>query len=416
VAPQSREPALNAAPKTLITAPAGQPGETLICFSHLRWDFVFQRPQHLMTRFARTRRVFYFEEPCGYDVGQTEPDLWMQTCERSGVIRVVPRVPTGLSERELEDTIRRLLDRMLVTEGVRRPVLWYYTPMMLGFSRHLAAGAVVYDCMDELANFKGAPPELMGLERELFAKADLVTTGGYSLYEAKRLQHANVHAFPSSVDREHLGQARTMTDGDEPADQASIEHPRLGFYGVIDERMDLELIDQIAAARPDWALVMVGPVVKIEEDDLPRRPNIHYLGGNRYSELPRYLAGLGRAADAVRGERRAPPKSSGPTRRRSTCRAACRWSPRHHDVVRTTASGRGRHAHHGRRFRRLRRAAMRAPGPWLKAAKAAGRQLLGQHLQSHVEARGRRRRPRPRRRERAKAKIQGHPLSVAPSL
>jgi UDP-galactopyranose mutase len=291
VAPQSREPALNAAPKTLITAPAGQPGETLICFSHLRWDFVFQRPQHLMTRFARTRRVFYFEEPCGYDVGQTEPDLWMQTCERSGVIRVVPRVPTGLSERELEDTIRRLLDRMLVTEGVRRPVLWYYTPMMLGFSRHLAAGAVVYDCMDELANFKGAPPELMGLERELFAKADLVTTGGYSLYEAKRLQHANVHAFPSSVDREHLGQARTMTDGDEPADQASIEHPRLGFYGVIDERMDLELIDQIAAARPDWALVMVGPVVKIEEDDLPRRPNIHYLGGKKYAELPRYLAG-----------------------------------------------------------------------------------------------------------------------------
>jgi UDP-galactopyranose mutase len=163
--------------------------------------------------------------------------------------------------------------------------------MMLGFSRHLSAGAVVYDCMDELANFKGAPPELIGLERELFAKADLVTTGGWSLYEAKREQHANVHAFPSSVDREHLAQARTMTDGDEPTDQASIEHPRLGFYGVIDERMDLDMIGSIADARPDWALVMVGPVVKIDPAALPQRPNIHYLGGKSYAELPRYLAG-----------------------------------------------------------------------------------------------------------------------------
>ncbi len=286
-----REPALNAAPKTMITAAPGKAGETLICFSHLRWDFVFQRPQHLMTRFARTRRVFYFEEPLGYEAGQTEPDLWMKTCERSGVIRVVPRLPEGLDERAREEAVRRLLDAMMMREGIRRPVLWYYTPMMLSCSRHLPAAAVVYDCMDELANFRGASADLIGLERELFAKADLVTTGGYSLYEAKREQHGNVHAFPSSVDREHLAQARTMTDGDEPSDQAAIEHPRLGFYGVIDERMDLELIGKIADARPDWALVMVGPVVKIDPADLPIRPNIHYLGGKSYAELPRYLAG-----------------------------------------------------------------------------------------------------------------------------
>ena len=291
MAPPSREPALNAAPKNMIVAPAGQPGETLICFSHLRWDFVFQRPQHLMTRFARTRRVFYFEEPLGYQEGQTAPDLWTRVCERSGVIRVVPRLPAGLDERAREETVRALLDGLITSEQIRRPVLWYYTPMMLGFSRHLNAGAVVYDCMDELANFKGAPPELMGLERELFAKADLVTTGGYSLYDAKREQHGNVHAFPSSVDREHLAQARNMTDGDEPADQAAIEHPRLGFYGVIDERMDLAMLGEVAAKRPDWALVMVGPVVKIDPAALPQAPNIHYLGGKSYAELPRYLAG-----------------------------------------------------------------------------------------------------------------------------
>jgi UDP-galactopyranose mutase len=285
VAPPVRDPASVAASlsKNVIVASSAKPGETLICFSHLRWDFVFQRPQHLMTRFARGRRVFYFEEPLGFQEGQTEPDLWMQTCERTGVIRLVPRLPAGLDERARNELLRSLLDGLVAREGVRRPVLWYYTPMMLEFSRHLAAGAVVYDCMDELANFKGAPPALIGLERELFAKADLVTTGGYSLYEAKREQHGNVHAFPSSVDREHLAQARNMTDGDEPADQAAIEHPRLGFYGVIDERMDLEMIDRIAEARPDWALVMVGPVVKIDEADLPRRPNIHYLGGKSYA-------------------------------------------------------------------------------------------------------------------------------------
>jgi UDP-galactopyranose mutase len=115
-----------------------------------------------MTRFARARRVFYFEEPLGYAEGQTEPDLWTNVCERSGVIRVVPRLPAGLDERAREEIVRGLLDGLMVGEQIRRPVLWYYTPMMLGFSRHLNAGAVVYDCMDELANFKGAPPRADG--------------------------------------------------------------------------------------------------------------------------------------------------------------------------------------------------------------------------------------------------------------
>ncbi|MDP8915953.1 MAG: UDP-galactopyranose mutase, partial [Pseudomonadota bacterium] len=259
MAPPSREPAPVAAPlsKNLIVKASGRPGETLICFSHLRWDFVFQRPQHLMSRFARTRRVFYFEEPLGLPAGQAEADLWLKVCERTGVIRVVPRLPAGLGERARDEVLRELLDGLIAREQIRRPVIWYYTPMMLNFSRHLLASAVVYDCMDELANFKGAPKSLIGLERELFSRADLVTTGGWSLYEAKKEQHANVHAFPSSVDREHLAQARTFADGEEPEDQAGISRPRMGFYGVIDERMDLKLIAKIADARPDWSLVMV---------------------------------------------------------------------------------------------------------------------------------------------------------------
>ncbi|MEO6340444.1 MAG: UDP-galactopyranose mutase, partial [Caulobacteraceae bacterium] len=175
--------------------------------------------------------------------------------------------------------------------AIERPVLWYYTPMMLKFSRHLAehAATVVYDCMDELSNFKFAPQELRDLERELVGLADVVFTGGYSLYEAKRGWHLNIHPFPSSVDRAHFAQARGAKG--EPADQAGISHPRLGFYGVVDERMDLALLAELADAHPEWSIVMVGPVVKIDPADLPRRGNIHYLGGKTYAELPAYLAG-----------------------------------------------------------------------------------------------------------------------------
>jgi UDP-galactopyranose mutase len=261
--------------------------DTLICFSHLRWDFVFQRPQHLMTRFARSHRVVFWEEPIAAEDGVAE--LEVRRDDRSGVTVVVPKLPHGLSPSETDATLRQLLDAFLESRSISEPVVWYYTPMMLGFSRHLEACAVVYDCMDELSGFKGAPPELIDLERELMRTADVVFTGGYSLYEAKRSRHPNIHPFPSSVDRTHFAKARLTQE--EPQDQAAIARPRLGFYGVVDERMDLELLDAVAAARPDWNLIVVGPVVKIDEADLPRRPNLHYLGGKGYADLPRYLSG-----------------------------------------------------------------------------------------------------------------------------
>ena len=252
--------------------------DAIVCFSHLRWDFVFQRPQHLMTRFAQSRTVIYFEEPLPDD-----GDLaWMQirTCPVSSVIIATPRLPHDLAEPARAEAIKSVLDGLLVEQGVVRPVLWYYTPMMLPFSRHLEAAAVVYDCMDELANFRFAPPELRPLEQELIATADVVFTGGYSLYEAKAHLHANIHPFPSSVDRLHFAQARAIQPD---------ARPTFGFYGVIDERMHLELFAAVADARPDWSFVMVGPVVKISEDDLPRRANIQYPGGRSYEDLPTEL-------------------------------------------------------------------------------------------------------------------------------
>jgi UDP-galactopyranose mutase len=262
-----------------------QSSPVLLCFSHLRWNFVYQRPQHLMSRFARTHHVLFIEEPIRNDT----PEPWLEIREDEGVRVLVPRLPLHLSGADAEAAQRHLLDEHLAAERIENPILWYYTPMSLGFSDHLRGSLTVYDCMDELSAFHGAPPELIERERRLLDRADLVFTGGVSLYEAKRTLHANAHPFPSSVDVAHFAAARAIVA--EPEDQAAIPHPRLGFYGVIDERLDVALLDAAARARPDWQFVLVGPVVKIDPALLPRRPNIHYLGPKVYDELPSYLAG-----------------------------------------------------------------------------------------------------------------------------
>jgi UDP-galactopyranose mutase len=258
----------------------------LICLSHLRWDFVYQRPHHLLSRCARERRVFFIEEPVFVKEQLAELDITMRDC---GVSVVVPRLPEGLSEEEILGVQRLLIDDLLQECRILDYILWYYTPMAMPFTGHLNPLATVFDCMDELSAFKFAPAALREYEAELLSRADVVFTGGQSLYEAKRNQHRNIHPFPSSIDAAHFAQARSITH--DPDDQANIPHPRLGFFGVIDERMDLALLDQIAIARPDWHMVMVGPIVKIDPADLPRRPNIHYLGGKDYNQLPNYLAG-----------------------------------------------------------------------------------------------------------------------------
>jgi UDP-galactopyranose mutase len=261
---------------------------TLLCFSHLRWDFVFQRPQHLMSRFADEMTVVFWEEPV--EIGRRETALLkVRSAENYPNVRIVtPHVPEGMNDEERNAALKRLLDAY--SSGLSRPVVaWYYTPMMLPFSRHLDTSVTVYDAMDELSKFKFAPPQLLDLEQELIDRADLVFTGGSSLYEAKKDRHDSVHLFPSSVDRRHFEKSRGPLP--EPQDQADIPHPRLGFYGVLDERFDTELLGKVAEMRPDWQFIMVGPVVKISEDELPKRPNIHYLGAKKYEQLPAYLSG-----------------------------------------------------------------------------------------------------------------------------
>ncbi len=257
----------------------------LLVFSHLRWDFVFQRPQHLLLRHAKYRRVFYFEEPV---FGMTEvPRLHLrETVENVQV--VVPYLPSDIDPSKFEAAMTDLVDELIYEEELIDYTLWYYTPMAVGFTRHLEPRATIFDCMDELSLFKGAPEALVNFEAELLARADLVTTGGHSLYEAKKNLHHNIHPFPSSIDIQHFSKARQKLI--EPDDQVFIPHPRIGFYGVIDERFDHELLLGIAELRPDYQFVIIGPIVKIDQASLPVRPNIHYLGKKEYHTLPLYVA------------------------------------------------------------------------------------------------------------------------------
>lgn len=237
-----------------------------------------------MSRYAKHRRVYFVEEPIIGEVKIPEMNVIKST---ESVNIVVPHLPENL-KHDQNTIIENLLKNFVSQHSIRNYSTWYYTPMALNFSRHLKPSCCIYDCMDELSNFKGAPRELMIREEELLKKADLVFTGGQSLFEAKQHLHKNIHPFRSGIDIQHFNQARLPQA--EPPDQKNIPHPRLGFYGVIDERMDIKLLKELAELCPTWHFIIIGPVVKINSEQLPKNRNIHYLGKKDYAELPSYLA------------------------------------------------------------------------------------------------------------------------------
>jgi len=257
----------------------------LVCFSHLRWGFVFQRPNHLLSRFSKHQRVFFIEEPIFHD---HEDKIQIENFNENLFV-ITPYIKHGLSEAEIHNRQRKVINKVFINMKINRFFSWYYTPMAIPFTDHLTPELVIYDCMDELSAFKFAPPELKIRERELFKKADVVFTGGNSIFNSKKDSHHNIFSFPSSIDKHHFGIARSFKE--DPADQASIPHPRFGFFGVVDERFDIDMLDKVAREKPEWNFVILGPIVKIDPASLPHYENIHYLGGKSYEELPKYIAG-----------------------------------------------------------------------------------------------------------------------------
>jgi glycosyltransferase involved in cell wall biosynthesis len=258
--------------------------QDIIVMSHLRWNFVHQRPQHLLSRLAAHYRILYFEEP----VFHPKKHLAAIYEPHPNVLVWTPHTP--VETQGFHDDQLPYLQPLVRQLGMDYPqhMVWFYTPMALPLMDELSPGLVVYDCMDELASFKNSPKQLLQRENALFKVADIVFTGGPSLFRAKRERHPNAHCFPSSVDTAHFAQARGPANG-HPA-HADIPGPRLGYYGVIDERLDMTLLAGLADTHPDWQIILVGPVVKINAADLPRRQNIHYLGQQPYADLPRFLA------------------------------------------------------------------------------------------------------------------------------
>ena len=270
---------------------------SLIVHSHLRWDFVWQRPQQILSRLSQRGHVLFFEEPVYLDdVATPRLDVSLPLPR---VHRAVPMLPGELrgSYDESIAIIRDLVRKQIADDGplgglFDRPVQWFYTPMpapaMIGaFDER----AVVYDCMDELSKFRFAPAELVDRERYLVAESDVVFTGGYRLSRAKSRIHNNVHFFGCGVDVDHFSRARSEELALAP-ELVKLGRKVMGYFGVIDERLDYDLLRILAARNPDADLVMVGPVVKVDPAELPQAANIHWLGQRQYAELPSYVKGF----------------------------------------------------------------------------------------------------------------------------
>ena len=249
--------------------------ETILCFSHLRWNFVYQRPQHLLTQASKKYKIYYIEEPI-----YTDKEDHLGSYDSDNVTVLTPFLTEGIQESS-DSAIEKLLKEKTESLDLKNFISWYYTPMALNFTEFLKPSLVVFDCMDELSAFAGAPPEIIENEKRLIEKADIIFTGGRSLYESKKDRHENVYLFPSSIDAEHYKKARKKPDLSKKV--------KIGYFGVIDERMDLKLLDQISFLKPEWNFEMVGPIVKIDPATLPQRKNIIYTGQKSYEELPEII-------------------------------------------------------------------------------------------------------------------------------
>lgn len=268
----------------------------IIVHCHLCWDWVWQRPQQFLSRLSQRHKIL-FVETIGPDPELAAPlARFRQVPEFPNVTILRMQFPKWRwDDGDYVDTERRHLVQQFL-EGPGKdfvnPIQWFYDPMAVpGFAGQMGEVLTVYDCMDELSKFRGAPPQIVERELDLLERADLVFTGGRKLFESKSQFHDNCHFYGCGVDVEHFGKARAAQTT-VPPEVAKLPQPVLGYFGVIDERMDYELVAHLADARPHWSIVLVGPLTKVDPEILPKAPNLHWLGQRAYADLPALCKGF----------------------------------------------------------------------------------------------------------------------------
>jgi glycosyltransferase involved in cell wall biosynthesis len=265
----------------------------IIVHCHLRWEGVWQRPQQFLSRLSQRHPILFIEGPILHDKNEAPTFELLPVAQYPNVTVMRTHFPASRFQNGAWVDAERL---RLLKEAMNGPlkgrfecaVQWFYDPMAAPcFIGKIGERAVVYDCMDELSQFKFAPPEIVAREKVLLASADVVFAGGRKMWLSKSRHNDNAHFYGCGVDVQHFAKAR-LAETELPADVANLKRPILGYFGVVDERLDYDLIAKLADADPNWQIVMVGPTAKVNPDDLPKRANIHWLGRREYAQLPNY--------------------------------------------------------------------------------------------------------------------------------
>lgn len=267
----------------------------VICFCHLSWDWVWQRPQQYLSRFAKKHPVLFVETYCS-NVPSTAVELRYPADHPNVTIAQLHIPQSRWQDGDFVDRERRYALKALLADQLsgkfENPILWFYDPMAVtAFAGELEERLIVYDCMDELSQFKGAPPELLAREHTLLRHADVVFCGGRKMRDKRLPVNPNSHFFGTGVDIAHFGKVRGK-DLDVAPEIAALKGPVLGYFGVVDERIDYDLLAKLADARKDWHVVMVGPTAKVDPREFPQRPNLHFIGGRSYDQLPALTKGF----------------------------------------------------------------------------------------------------------------------------
>ena len=266
---------------------------SIIVHSHLKWDWVWQRPQQFLSRLSKRHRVLFIEGPETIEGLSASKVTLREVDDYPNVVVLQTQMPAAkFHDGEWIDDERRRLVQSVLAGPLGRSfdsnVQWFYDPMAVtAFAGQMNERAIVYDCMDQLSQFRYAPPELVKRERELLAVADVVFAGGPKIWEEKRKHNSNSFCYGCGVDLAHFALARE-SNCPMPADVCDLPRPIFGYIGVVDERLDYDLIGRVAEANPEGSVVMVGPWTKVDPATFPQARNIHWLGNRDYSLLPAY--------------------------------------------------------------------------------------------------------------------------------